>query len=180
MNINSRGSNPCVCEFDKNKTADFYQIFEKVFRQRFSVEYKLLYANDNSGHYAAECTVRDTVSHSAATRVGEVKGGESETPISLAYERAFIAAAKTVLELCKKEATNPADAPVAESGAELPDDEELLFGNMKGKTLGEVKDTPQFAHFLSNLLAYPDLKFGEADKQNQFSMLLKYAMEAAT
>lgn len=172
------GANVCVAEENDLKSPElYYKIVETVLRQRFAVSYKLLYVNDATGHCAVECEIRDTVSKAFATRVGEVKSNEGGALIARAYEEAFITAAQAVLGLCVAEQKGENNV-FGTGAAELPEDEELLFGNMRGKTLREVKDTPQFAHFLENLLVHPDLRFAETTKQNQFMMLLRYAREA--
>ena len=100
------------------------------------------------------------------------------------YEKAFWGAAMSFLKVSverydekpslknRRKETLP-----GETGIAISDDMVLLFGNMRGRTFKDVKDTPQFAHFLEQLCETRNLSFSDEARNEQLNLLLKYAAE---
>ena len=144
-------------------------IIEKWHEPSFDVRYRLLLADTAAGRYAAECTITaNTPKPFTATRVGEVTPEERSThPVEEAYDRAFLRAAEDLLKLTVRK------VDAVQEVQELPDDEILLFGNMKGKKFGDVKNTEAFAHFLEQIRTTGELSFAEPEKTEQYRKLLR-------
>ena len=162
----------------KSKTMLCHMLAEKVYQDRLCVEIATAKSTNTIGIF---CTVEDTLTGEKLTRLGE-SALEEEFPIKSAYEKAFVSAIEDFLDIkISKPKENEQEVQEEQNAEELvaitlsmPDETVLLFGNLKGKTYGEVKDTPQFMHFLEQLQNTPNLHFAnDSAKQTQLEALLK-------
>lgn len=124
------------------------------------------------GHAAAECRITDSITGCSVTRVGEVTDDKCPLPVTKAYKNALYLAARDILML---EATD--DTADDEQEEQMDDDELILIGNHRGAKFGDVKEDPQFVHFLGQLLQTRDLRFPDENRQKQLAKLLRYAEE---
>ena len=167
----------------KSKTKLCHMLVEKVFQDRLSVEVKTAKSQSTFGVF---CTVTDTLTGEQITRLGE-SGLTEEYSINSAYEKAFVSAVENFLDIkivkCNDEDEQKVQCEQISDGfgapvVTVPDKTVLLFGNLKGKTYGEVKDTPQFMHFLEQLQNTPDLHFANDEaKQTQLEALRKLVIK---
>ena len=161
----------------RSKTELCHTLAEKVFQDRLLITFQITNTTNTVGVF---CTVSDTLTGEQLTRLGEVPA-DTESPIKGAYEKAFVSAVESFLDI-RIVKVNEKDAQEAQDVQEentapqsvLPDTAVILFGNLKGKTFGDVKETPQFIHFLEQLQNTPSLRFdNDAAKQEQLEALRK-------
>ena len=147
-------------------------------------KYRVVMADPIAGRYAVECTIAANLEEQPIeiTRVGEVGPKEMvDSPMEEAYERAFQRAANDLLQIkIQKEGTfqNAKTIPkvtqeVHEVQEVLKDDEVILFGNLKGRTVGELKGTEAFAHFLEQVKNTGNMTFSDPKVTEQYQRLLK-------
>lgn len=155
-------------------------IVEEKFENRLRVTYDTPVIAD--GRCSVACTVKDLLTENEITRPGETRfTDKSDHPVEDAYDRAFSRAAMQILKLKVKEIDESQivkTQPLLENDVSLiADDTLILFGVCKGHKLGEVKDTPQFLHFLDQLVEASELSFPDEARNNQVKLLQKYAVE---
>ena len=142
---------------------------------------------------SASCTI--SMYDHAVQRIGEA-GIDEPNPATLAFERAFVAAAIDLFQLSLKEIKTedgkaapakhkapehkaapkaPEPRKAVEKAEPLKDLDIILFGNLKGQKYGEVKSTEQFKNFLAQLAGVENMAFPDAAKQKQFSQLMALA-----
>lgn len=76
--------------------------------------------------------------------------------------------------------TAPASASVSKKRsikAPINDDEVILIGNSKGKTFGEVKNTPQFLSFLKMAAANSDIGAQTEEEQKQYAVFRRLGQQ---
>jgi len=155
--------------FDANLTADKWvpkvaPIQNYLEKSGYRVSFKSVCALDSM---LVECTISDPITGKVITRFSESDGAARKKPISYLYNSALALASTDFLEL----------VPIGgEKIRRISDEDIILFGSQKGKTFGEVKDTPVFEHFLDQL-AVSKLSFDDVNKQAQLEMLLLYNSE---
>lgn len=135
--------------------------------ERIPIVYEILAVNDETGHYAASCRVGNV------TRVAEIQLKEHDSqlkmPIRAVYDRAFLFAAAEYLQIRHEEEH---EEPPME---DLRPDERLRIGNLKGQKYEDIKDTPQFIHFLEQISSNKEMKFQDPEKMEQWQKLVRLA-----
>ena len=169
--------------FEEFDVAELKDIVENVFDERLIVKYSNpVVLNERC---AVTCTIRDRLTDRELTYPAEVICTDPKVHyIQETYEKAFWGAAISFLKVSvemydekpssknRKKETLPGDTSIT-----ISDDMMLLFGNMRGRTFKDVKDTPQFAHFLEQLCETRNLSFSDEARNEQLNLLLKYAAE---
>lgn len=155
-------------------------IIEKWHNPSFEVRYRMILADTVARRYAAECTITaNTPTPFETTRVGEVSPEEDVShPIEEAYNRAFLKAAGDLLKLTVKSVEkSPNSHENAQEVQEvISDDEVILFGEFRGKKIGEVKGTPGFDHFLDQIRLAGPMQFPiSPEKTEQYRKMLQLA-----
>lgn len=134
------------------------------------------------GRCAVCCTLSDIITRREITRVGEVVcSSMQERYIEGAYDRAFERAARAFLKNSFpriEEKKEPDDA--VQGKIHLPEDMMLLFGGLKGSLVGDVLESPEFGHFLEQLLETEDLEFTDEKRNEQLKLLRSYAQERSS
>lgn len=158
------------------KVAALRFFIEHLYEEKVEVEYGTPIATPKT--VSVSCTMK--VMDRAVTRVGETGLDEPvKLPTTMAYERAFIAAATDLFQLrLKRKVKEPDPKGNAKAEAQVPplkDADILLFGNFSGKVYGEVKGTEAFQKFLAQLVQTDGLTFKEPDKALQLKQLLMLA-----
>lgn len=144
------------------------EIVEQYFGERISVSYGQFIAV--SDRCAVSCTMSDILTGRSITRVAECVNGQSENlSVESVYQKAFLKSASAFLglEIRKIEDKEPL----------IQDEEVILFGNLKGRSFGEAKDTPQFMHFLEQLSGAGGIHFPDKEREEQMKKFLKLAEE---
>ncbi len=159
------------------------EIIERNQGAEYDVSYKTVMTDSVRGRYAVECSITaKTTPPVCINRLGEVQTGEEDTtPLTEAYEKAFYLAASDLLKLQLMPYAEedpdmgydydaydfeiPSFDIPEETDDGLADDEIILMGSLKGKKIGEVRNTPQFEHFLEQIQKCDGLFF-EDEKRN--------------
>ena len=156
-----------------------------ITRLKVNYRYQNIYCDQN--HIVIECTMTIPGSTNNIIELGEIVNETMYSkraklyPFTYAYRRAFDRAAIKLLDFDEehviadsefnsasiKKSTKSNNSETQKQNetdksaeSEIKDDTTLLFGNMKGKTYGEVKNTAEFKKFLqwvaNREISFPD------------------------